>query len=95
VDDSRRQRPRAWYKSPHPPHTLDNVIEVALRRIPITPDLNPNLVVRHPTSFRHRIVLPDFHSILADAFRWSLPLRQTCDTSASFVLKTARGLKSN
>jgi hypothetical protein len=24
-----------------------------------------------------------------------LPLRQTCDTSASFVLKTARGLKSN
>src|SRR5713101_9312619 len=29
------------------PHTLGNILEVALRRIPITPDLNPNLVVRH------------------------------------------------
>jgi len=28
-------------------HSLSNVIEVALRRIPITPDLNPNFVVRH------------------------------------------------
>jgi hypothetical protein len=31
------------------PHTLGNVIEVALRRIPITPDLNPNFVIRHRT----------------------------------------------
>src|SRR2546425_7093557 len=30
----------------------DNFLWVALRRIPITPDLNPNLVVRHRTSFR-------------------------------------------
>src|ERR1700730_1674756 len=29
------------------PHTLGNILEVALRRIPITPDLHPNLVVCH------------------------------------------------
>ena len=36
------------------PHTLGNVIEVALRRIPITPNLNPNLVVRHRPPRLHR-----------------------------------------
>jgi hypothetical protein len=30
---------------------LDNFFEVAFRRIPITPDFNPNLVIRHQTSF--------------------------------------------
>ena len=30
-------------------HSLGNIIEVALRRIPITPDLNPHFVVRHRT----------------------------------------------
>jgi hypothetical protein len=33
------------------PYTLDNILEVALRRIPITPDLEAKLVVRHRTSF--------------------------------------------
>ena len=58
------------------PHTLDNVIEVALRRIPIAPDLNPNFVVRHRTSFRRGNLLRDFHSILADVFRWFGPFKK-------------------
>jgi hypothetical protein len=33
-------------------HSLGNVIEIAFRRIPVTPDLNPNFVVRHGTSLR-------------------------------------------
>ena len=33
-------------------NVLGNFFEGAVRRIPITPDFNPNLVVRHRTSFR-------------------------------------------
>ena len=33
-------------------HALGNFLQVALRRIPIAPDLNPNFVVRHRASFR-------------------------------------------
>src|SRR5216683_2610479 len=42
-------------------HTLGYVFEVALRRIPIAPDLNPNLVVRHRTSSPGGSPLRDFH----------------------------------
>jgi hypothetical protein len=51
------------------PSTLDNVIEVALRRIPITPDLNPNLVVRHRTSLR------PVRAVLSAASRSIPPMR--------------------
>src|ERR1700737_5430978 len=45
-------------------HTLGNVIEVAFRRVPITPDFKSHLVVRHRTSSR---------SILVSARLLSLP----------------------
>jgi hypothetical protein len=49
-------------------HTLGNVIEVAFRRVPITPDFKSHLVVRHRTPFRRRSLVRNFHSILAEAF---------------------------
>src|SRR5438876_5260661 len=36
---------------------LDNFFKVALRRIPITPDLDPNLVVGHTTPLRKKLSL--------------------------------------
>jgi len=71
---------------------LGDFCEVALRQIRISPDFNPNFVVRHRTSSLGGSLLRDFHSIPADAF-W--PFQRTHDTSESFALKTARGLKSN
>src|SRR6266852_2411430 len=67
-------------------HTLGNVLEVALRRIPITPDLNPNFVIRHRPSFRRGSLLRDF-SLHPHRCLWLL--RQTPDTSASFAAETA------
>jgi len=36
---------------------LDNFFEIALTRIPIAPHLDPNLVVRHDSSFAEKRVL--------------------------------------
>ena len=66
-------------------HALGNFFEVALRRIPIAPDFDPNLVVRR-TSFG------PMSCVLCEAcprLLANLGPQRTYDRSASFALETA------
>jgi hypothetical protein len=55
-------------------NALGNFFEVALLRIPVAPDFNPNLVVRYPTSFlAARLSLSNFCSTFARGYYVALP----------------------